>query len=170
MNKKGDFASFLFVIAALFAVGVLLFFAYHFFTEINSEFDDYLSADSDYNNTEAHQALTTYQTTADTIWDYAFLGIAIAYVLGLIFTAFSTRISPIFFWVYIILAMVGLIVGVMLSNTWQELAEDKAFVNTIDNFPITDTLLGTYYPMFITFIMIIFIILLFGKPLGGQGT
>lgn len=166
MNKRGQIETFIFVIAALFVAAIILFFFNHLFDSIYTEFDDALG-NSKYNGTEAHVELQEYQAATNSIWDFAFLGIAIGYVLLLVLTAYSTNISAAFYWIYIILSLVGLMIGVMLSNIWEQLATNPEFATTITRFPITNTLLGSLYPTFITFILAIFVILLFGKRGGG---
>lgn len=165
INNKGQVQTFIFVIASIFAVAVILFFFNHLFDTIYTEFDNYLG-DSEYNDSEAHQALQTYQIATNSAWDYAFLGITIGYLLLLIITAFSTRISVVFYWIYILFSLVGFLVGILLSNTWQAISSEPVFAETLARFPITDLLLGTYFPTFMILILSIFLIVLFGKPGG----
>lgn len=167
-NKRGQIQSFIFVVASLFAIGVIIFFLNHLFDSVYDGLDDYLN-DSEYKDTEAQDSLQTAQSSLNSAWDYAFLGIAIGYVLLLVLTAFSTRIHPAFYFVYVLIAIFGLLIGVMLSNTWQQIAENDEFSETIDRYPIMNALLGTYYPIFILFILAVFLVILFGKPVGGGG-
>ena len=172
MNKKGDVASFLVAIASLFAIGIIIFLLSHIKAAFYVELQDYLNESADYNESEALNVVREAQSAEITsrIWDYAFLGIYIGYIIALGLTAFSTKISPAFFWLYVLIAIIGLFVGVALSNTWQGISENPELSTTIDDFPITNALLGTYYPLGITIILAIFLILLFGKPSGGFGT
>ena len=166
MNKKGDIQSFLFVIVTLFGIGILIFFMSHILGTMYGEIDNIFQA-NEFNDTEAHQTIQEINSVEQGgVWDYAFLGIFIMYIMVLGFTAFSTRISPIFFWFYTILVMVGLFVATIVSNTWQAMASESTFAVTIARFPITNAILGTYYPTAVTVIAAIFMILLFGKPIG----
>jgi hypothetical protein len=167
-NKRGQIQSFIFVIASIFAVAVVLFFLNHLFDSVYSELDVYFE-DSKYNNTEAHIALEDYQTSTNELWDYVFLGLTMGYILLLMLTAFSTRIHPAFYLIYIVISLIGFVVGIMLSNTWISLAEDPVFSQTLDRFPITNLLLGSYYPTFMIVILVLFLIILFGKPPGELG-
>ncbi len=166
-NKRGDIPSFLFTIAVLFAVGISLFVLIHLKSAIYDELDSFLN-DSDYQGGEAQDVVQEVITAEidSRIWDWGFLGIFIGYILALIFTAFSTRISPVFFWLYAIISLIGLFVGTVLANTWQAFVNHPEFSSTLALFPITNALLGTYYPIAITVILAIFLIFLFGKPLG----
>lgn len=162
LNKKGDIPSIFFAIVAIIAIGIFIFFFSHLFGSIYTEFGDVLS-EGDYNNTHATESLTTIQTTENEIWDYVVLAIALSYIMLLAILGFSTRISAFFFWVYGIVAIIGLFIAVALSNTWQEMAAAPEFATTIARFPITNLLLGDYYPTFILGGIVITMILLFGK-------
>jgi len=67
------------------------------------------------------------------------------------------------------LSLVGLVLAVIASNIWQEMAANPEFATTITRFPIMDAILGTYYPTFIIGVVVVVMILLFGKgPTGGR--
>ena len=169
INKKGDFQSIIYVIAFLFGAAIILLLFNHLFSNIYSEIDTQFSANPDLNNTEAHQAIQEIQRTENSLWDYAMLGIAISYVIALGFTAFTTRLHPMFFWIYVIISIIGIFLAVMLSNTWQAIADSPALADTITRFPITNLLLGSFYPTFILAVITITMILMFGKFPGDAG-
>jgi len=163
-NKKAQFESILLVVITIFILAVILFFFSHLNSEIYDKFDTYLEGNPDYNNTEAHQAIQEIKSIEQSnIWDYAFLAIFIGLIIQIVMFSFATRINIAFFWILIIVDLPILIVGVVLSNIWQELAANTEFVVTIARFPITNFLLGTYYPIAVTFLMFIASIILFGK-------
>ena len=91
-----------------------------------------------------------------------------AYIILIGIFSYQTPINPIFFWISVILAMFWLFVGTLLSNLWQGIAEQPQLADTIARFPIMNAILGSYYPTIVTFILIIGMILLFGKPIGGE--
>lgn len=168
LNKKGaEPQSILITIASLVIIGIILVLFSNLFSNIYGEIDEQFTEKERFNQTEAHLAITEIQTVENTAWDFAFLGIAIGYIIILGFTAFATRITPFFFWIYIIISIIGLFVAAVLSNVWQEMASNPELTSTIARFPITNTLLGTYYPIFITALLAIVIVLLFGKPFSG---
>ena len=84
--------------------------------------------------------------------------------------SFATKTNIAFFWIFILLGIVILIVGVVLSNIWQETASQSEFAETILRFPITNAILGTYYPTVIVAILFLGMIILFGKFPGQEGT
>ena len=74
-----------------------------------------------------------------------------------------------FYFIYGIVVLIGLFVGVALSNAWEVMVETPALAGTVARFPITDAILNNFYPIFITVVIIITMIMLFGKAfLPGQ--
>jgi len=165
-GKKAQFESILFGIIMIVIIGILLFFLSHFNKEIYDSFNEVLT-ESKYNDSEATDAIQKFQTIeGSNIWDYAFLAIFIGIMIQMLLLSFATRINVAFYWIFSILAIVILFVGVVMSNMWMKLVEQPEFVTTITRFPITNTLLGTYYPTVITMFILIAMIVLFGKPPG----
>lgn len=103
------------------------------------------------------------------MWDYFFLAIVFAYTLSLMVLAFTTPTNPWLFAIFTILSSIGLFVGVALSNAWQKFAEADAMATTIARFPITDLILGNFYPIFVTIIFTAVMVMLFGKKFLGEG-
>lgn len=168
LNKKGaDPQSILFTIVTLFALGIIIVFFNHFFSSFYDEIDVYLNSSADFNDSTASDTLDNIIISNNSAWDYAMIGLVIGYLIILGATAFATRISPFFFFVYLILAIIGLFVATILSNTWIEIASQPDMQSTIARFPITNALLGSIYPTLIAAVIMLVMILLFGKPFSG---
>jgi len=166
MNKKAQFESVLLAVITIFILGIILFFFNHMAVQIYDSLDSYLDK-SDYNDTEAHKTLGKIQDVEESnIWDYAFLAIFVGLIIQIVMFSFATRINIAFYWIMVILDIPILIVGVVLSNVWQEFAANPEFATTILRFPITNTLLGTYYPIAVTILIFFASIILFGKKPG----
>ena len=147
----------------IFIIGLILFFLSHLNKDIYDGFDKYLN-NSEYNDTEAHDALQKLQTIEGTnIWDYAFLAIFIGLIIQMLLFSFATRINIAFYWIFALVGIIILIVGVIVSNIWQETVASPTFADTITRFPITNMLLGTYYPIAVLGILFLGMIILFGK-------
>ena len=137
--------------------------------QVYSELDEYIEG-SNYNNTEAHQATEELlEIEESNIWDWVFLAVFIGMMIQMLVFSFASRINIAFFWVFILMAIVILIIGVVLSNIWQEVASNPEFTDTIARFPITNAILGTYYPTVIVAILFLGMIVLFGKFPGREG-
>ena len=167
-NKRGQFESVLLAIISIFVVGIILFFFNHLNNKLYSSFDDYFNTSESLNNSEAHQTVLKIQSVENSVWDYAFLAIFIGLMLNLVIFSFATRISIAFYWIFAVLGIIIFITGLMMSNIWQEMVSNPEFAGTVARFPITNTLLGTYFPTLIVFVLMIFMIVLFGKPPGAQ--
>lgn len=167
-NKKGQFETKLLAIVVIFIIGVLFFFFNKLNNELYGSLDGYFNESEDYNNSEAQEATRKIIGVENSVWDYAFLAIFIGFIIQIVLFSFATRINIAFFWLMIILDIPILIVGVIVSNIWQELAANPEFADTLLRFPITNTVLGSYYPMIVVGIMFFAAIALFGKPPGAQ--
>lgn len=164
MNKKGQFEDFLIVIVTIFIIGVLLFFSNHVVNQMYTSLDEWFNESTDFNESEAQTAVTKIQAAENSAWDYAFLAIFIGFVIQLVLFSFATRINVAFFWIFSILGIIELILGVIVSNIWMEMVENPEFATTITRFPITNSILGTYFPLAVVTIIFIGLIAMFGKP------
>ena len=171
LSKKAQLGSIIIVIVSLFIVGIILLFMNHLNEKIYTSLDEYMEEDSDLNQTEAHQTVEKLQSIEQShIWDYVFLAVFIGLMIQMLILSFATKINIAFFWIFILVGLVILVVGVMLSNIWQETAENPEFATTLLRFPITNALLGSYFPMVVVVIMFLGMIILFGKFPGQERT
>lgn len=162
-NKKGDFTSTIYAIIILVVVGILLLFMNRLNNGLYSSLDEYFNESSDYNNSLAHTSILDIQDVENSAWDYAFFAILAGFMLSLVLTAYASRFSAAFFWIYIVLSLFGLILSVGMSNMWQQLAQNPEMTESIARFPIMNAILGSYYPTVILAISMFVVIVLFGK-------
>lgn len=162
MNKKAQVESFSVMILFIFIIAMFLFLWNSVFSGIYSGFEEALVTSSG-NDSLAVEAIRDIQDAENSSWDYGILAIFIAYLIAMLILSFSTPVSAIFYWIYVIASMGSFIVGMLMSAIWQTWVVDPAFTTTLARFPITNTLLGTYFPMVITGIFFLILIVLFGK-------
>ena len=162
-NKKGDFASLLYVVILLFIIGMIFLFTNKLTHEISVKQEEIFNSSVEYQNSSAITALQTIRDTNDTAYDYGFLAIYIGCIASLGVTAFMTRIHPIFYIFYVLLGIFVLATGVLLSNAYQAVAETSTMADAAARFPIMNFMLGSYAPLVITVVIILFMVLLFGK-------
>ena len=168
MNKKGDIESIIYAVIIIFIIGIIFFFFNHVSNSLYENLDEYFNETAESTSTNlsgsyAQETLRDIQLANNSVWDYAFLGVVILIFMSLLFTAYSTRINIAFYWIYGLLSMIVLGLGVILSNIWQEMVDQTIFADTLIRFPITNTLLGTYYPTLVVAIVILAMIFIFGK-------
>jgi len=161
-GKKGQFADAIFAVIIIVIIGIILFFFSHLNHQIYSSLDEYFGNNSQEEAQDAIQNIDSLETSQ--MWDWGFLAIFIGLILQMLLLSYATRINVSFFWIFVILTIVTLIVGVVLSNIWIEIAANPEFSETITRFPITNTLLGSYFPTVIVVISFIVMLALFGKP------
>lgn len=168
MNKKGDFQSLLYIVIMIFIVGFIFIFVNRLNNELSTTTERIFNNSADFQNSSAITSIQKIRQVDNAAWDYGFLAIYIGSIAALCITAYSTKISPVFFWVYGLMSLAILGVGVMLSNAWQATVENPEMVETVARYPITNFLLGSYAPLAVTVMIVIVMILLFGKtPDGG---
>lgn len=163
-NKKGQIESMLLAVVLIVVIGIILLFFNHVNDKLYGALDKYFNESTDYNDSEAQHVLRDIQEVDNSVWDYGFLAIFIGVMLQMVVFSFATRVNVAFFWVFAFIGIIILVIGVILAATWQELAENEEFAGTILRFPITNTLLGSYFPTAIVAVFFISIIVLFGKP------
>lgn len=164
MNKKAQITGVILAVVTLFIVAIILLFMNRLDKEVYDKFDEYMNETPRYNNTEAHDVVEKLQEVeSGKIWDYVFLAIFIGMLIQMIVLAFASRTNVLFFWIYVIIGIVILMISVVLSNIWQEVAAEPAFAESILRFPITNTILGSYYPTIITGFIFFGLIFIFGK-------
>ena len=163
MNKKAQFESRLLAVILIFVIGIILIFFNLLNNEIYDSLDEYFNKTTSINTSEAQAAISKIQDVENSAWDYGFLAMFMGIAIQIIMFSFATRVNIAFYWLLVLIDIPVLIVGVVLSNIWQEVASDPQFATTIARFPITDAILGTYYPIAIMFILFISSVFLFGK-------
>lgn len=150
-NKQGQLVSIILVVITIFIIGIILFFFNHMNEQVYDSLDNYFEGSATLNNTEAHNATTELHGIEESsIWDYSFLAIFFGMMIQMLLFSFASRTNVAFFWLFVIIGIIILIIGVALSNIWQDMASNPEFATTLTRFTITNTILGTYYPTIIT--------------------
>lgn len=168
-NKKGsDIPSILYAIAFIFCVGIVFVIISYLAMNIYDNLSDTLNSNPNINATQANETLTEIRNFEQSMWDYAFLALILGYVLVMMILSFSTQINSWYYLVFVIIGMVGLFIGSALSNAWEKFAETSVLSDTIARFPITDTILNNFFPLFIVMMLAFVLIMLFGKRYLGQ--
>lgn len=168
MNRRGDVESIIFIVVMLFVAGIVFLFVSKMNQEIYSELNTTLVGDG-YGNTESVSVLATIIEKDQVIWDYAFLALFMGMVLAMGITSWSVRLSPVFFFVYVIITLFVLVLGAGLSNTWQDMAVEPEFATTITHFPITNFILGGNFMRVMAGVIFFTLVIMFAKPPQGVG-
>lgn len=163
-SRKGDIASLIYVIVVIFVLGLVLVLMNAMSDKLYSKLENNLNSSGAISpNSIAISKLQQIHQVDRVIWDYFFLAVFMVYIVSVGLSAYATRISPVFFWLYGILSLVGLLVGVISSNMYQAFITNNALSDVANRFPITNFVLGDYYPTIITLIICITLGLIFSK-------
>ena len=168
-EKRGDIASLIYVVTIIFAIAFVFIMGNKLNHQIFDKEEQIFNSSTSLQNSSAITAVQKIRAVDDVAWDYAFLGIYFACLIGLGMTAYATRITTLFYWIYIVMSLVVLILGVALSNAWQTAVSTDALSDVVTRFPITNMLLGSYGPIAVTALILVTALLLFAKPPETQG-
>lgn len=167
-NKKGDFESIIYTIVIIFVAGFILLILNSLFYQVDTGLKDaFQNSSTDIKVGNATEAITEIRDVEANAWDYGFLFIVIGYVLSIGLFSFYQQSNPLFFWINIIMSSFGILLGIGLGYAWNQIAETPELAETIARFPITNALLGTYYPIIILFVIVLTLILFYGKDSSG---
>jgi len=168
-DKKGQIESIIFAVIIIAVIGIIFFFFNHMNKQVYDSFDKYFESDADLNQTEAHLALENIQSVeGSNIWDWVFLATFMGLMIQMIIFSFASKQNLVFFWLFVVIGIVVLFLGIILSNIWQELVAKPEFIETLARFPITNAILGSYFPTIVTGVFFLTLIILFGKFPGRQ--
>ena len=163
-NKRGQIESIILLVITIVIIGIIVFFANHVNRQIYSSLNDKFQEDAEYNNTEVQQVTQKLEDVeTSNIWDWVFFAIFIGLNIQMIIFSFASKQSLVFFWLFVIIGIVVLMLAIVLSNIWQSIAVNPEFAVTITRFPIMNLVLGSYFPVIITGVFYLALIVLFGK-------
>lgn len=95
--------------------------------------------------------------------DYIVFSVFIGMVFALIISSWYIAGNPIFFFIYFIVIILGVVFGAILSNVWEVLSTKPTFSALLPLLPKTNHIL-TYLPFYIAAIGCLGIIIMFAKP------
>ena len=164
-EKKGDIPSLFYAVVFLGAAAIMLLFIVNLANTMYSSFDDIFENNPSFNNSEAHKFVQDVdESDRQSAWDYGFLGLIVGYLITLTLLSFITPSNPVFFWLYVIFSLFGLILAVLFSNIWMEMSSSPELATTITtSFPITNTIMSVMFPIYVTVMIVTMLIALFGK-------
>lgn len=164
MNKRGqsirDIVLLVVIIAAM-GFGFLLIF------NITDTMKGQLLNNTMINETNSSSGATNVINAVDTIndrLDYVVLVIFLGFILSIIVTGYFIPVESIFFWLYVLAMMFGLVIAVVAQDFWTRSASHPLLVNiALDSFPITTHLLDNI-TIYYTIVAGVALIVTYAKP------
>ena len=101
-------------------------------------------------------------------YDYVSIAILLGFTIAIIITGWLVPVSSIFMWLYFIFLAVLVMASAIFSYVWNKIYTTTVLAATIDShFPIANHILSNF-PIYITIIGFLGMIVMFAKPQGGQ--
>lgn len=175
--KKGQMAyeDIFFVLAYLFFAGLLFFFLYYTYNahvkpELSTSLTNSISSTDDaYGSANVNVSNMLEQTSSGVAtFNNVFPLLLIGLIVMTLISAYYMGSHPVFFFVSLIVLIVVVILGVVFSNTFQQITTADEFGNTIDTFNITNIFMK-YLPFIMVIIVIIVVIVMSLQGSGGRG-
>ena len=115
-DKKGDFTGILYVIAMIAGTAFFLLIAGYISTTISTEIKNTIGSDNILINNSFDATINVAQGTLSAIWYIVFGGL----LLSLLVTSWYMPTHPVMIPIFIILLVVAVIIGVAMSNAYEQ--------------------------------------------------
>lgn len=94
--------------------------------------------------------------------DVVFMIIFAGFILSLVITSWATYFHPAYFFLFMILSILGVVVAAPVSNAYTEISTSPAFAGFIGNFAITDMIMSNL-PFVIMLISALLMVVTYAK-------
>lgn len=154
----------LFMALLLFVVGITVFISFF----LNKTFTTELRTVTEINTTP--EAMTALDATDRVLnySDYMYFAVFVGFVLFIIISGWFIGGHPIFTIFYLIFIVASVIIGAVLSNTWETVTSEPAFGTTLNSFPLTNHIM-TNLPLYLAIMGFLAVVIVFAKPVAQAG-
>ena len=154
-NKKGSLQDILFIGVVLLFAGIVILIGFKVTSEINDQIQS-----NDVVEARGKAAATTLTNFYPGVIDNSFLFLTIALSIGALVLAALVRIHPIFIPIFIIALIFIILVSGILSNIYQEMAEEPGLISQADDLTFISKIL-TFLPLIVGVIGTLMMIVLY---------
>ena len=159
-SKKGQSIRDTFIFMAMIT---LLACGFLFLFYVNNQIEDKLLANSALN--ASNHSINAIQgvTTINSKLDYMVFVIMIGFVLAMIVAGYFIPVETIFFWIYVIGMMFGVIASIIFQYFWTRFSSHAVLAATANSFPISSHILSNL-PIYYTIVAGVALIVTYAKP------
>jgi len=136
MNKRGGIFDIFTAMGIFLAVALIGFIAAKVGGDVLGAIQDAGIS----NSTVVNDTLTAGIATSQ-MGDVVFLIIFAGYILALLVTSLATNFHPAFFFIFVILSILGVVIAAPISNAYSAIVDAPAFESMIPMFPVTDMIM-----------------------------
>ena len=159
-NRKGDFQS---IIIMIVVISILAIVSVIFAKGFGAAMDEFAAQDQIMSNPQAHEAVNVVQDRTIPLLDFFVFGSFVALILGVIISTIFINTHPAIAMVFVIALAVAVFLAGMFANVYGELSDDAELEDTIEEFKLTNLIMGSQFPIIILVIGIVVIIVFYGK-------
>jgi len=164
-NKRGDFTGILYLIVMIAGMAFFLLVVGYIATEVSTNLQDQIGSDDTRVNNSFETTRNVARGTLSAIWYVVFGGL----LLGLLITAWYMPTHPIMVAPFIVLLIIAIIIGVAMSNAYEDFYDVEQFENISETQGSINFMMSNL-PYLALVIGIIGLIVTFAKPKDQGGT
>jgi len=139
LNKKASIEDTIYMVVVIFALAIGGFII----TFIYNDFVDHAENVTAFNESTSVMEVFRGGQTVNDMWDYIILMVLIGFGMALVITGYFVDVHSIFFPLFILGMLAGVIVCVVVEYAWVQVVDNVIFGNLkTTNFPITDHILS----------------------------
>jgi hypothetical protein len=162
-SKKGDVSQILVVMIILLVLAIVGFITLTLSTRVNSF---WISSGTLNESSTAITAVEKMQDTAPKTTDYAIFLAFLGMQIGVVISAVRTKFSPLTIVLFIFLTMISIMVAAGMVNMYQGLAQTTSVSDIGESLPLTGFIFSKYFPLIITVISALVMLIMYGKQGG----
>lgn len=136
-KRRGSLQDLVYIGAIIFTLAITLLVAYRLNSDITEHFENNTQID---NTRPMQQATTSLQ-----IFDYGFIGIMIAMLVGVVFLAYQIPTHPIFLPVSIIFLAILVLVSSFYVNVYDKIANTTFMQSAANSLPWITTVMQNFH-------------------------
>lgn len=159
-DRRGDLNSVIVMIVIVFALSISAVIFWKVFTEFTEEFKKNPRV-KDNNNTI--DVIETVEEKGQGLLDLVVFISLVGFMIGIIVSAVYLPSHPVVTGIFIVGMLVAIFLSGMFVNVYEEVTEQPQLSSTASGFTMTGLILGDYFPIIMTFLLMIVTIILFGK-------
>jgi hypothetical protein len=160
MNKRGGIFEIFTAMGLFLAVAIIAFIASLVGGDVLGAIQDAGISNSTVVNDTINAGIATSQ-----MGDVVFLIIFAGYILSLVVTSLATNFHPAFFFIFLILSILGVVIAAPISNAYQEIVASAAFAPMVVDFPVINMIMSNL-PFVILMISALLMVVTYAKQRG----
>lgn len=159
-NKTGDVQSIIIMITVVFALAIGAIVFWKVFLDMSAEWKQNPSI-KQHNKTV--EVMETVEDKGQGLLDLFVFMTLIGLMIGVIISAIYLPSHPAVTGIFIIAMLIAIFLSGIFANVFEKITTTPELASTASQFSLTSLILGSHFPIILTFLFIIVVIVLYGK-------